>query len=86
MFVPGYGAIATSVRAIQVGAVEFLVKPFGERALLDAVSETLKKSRHARGERAVRIALRPEGTLGASGWSYASGGAIGCSEEELFDT
>ena len=40
VFITGHGDVATSVRAMKAGAVEFLTKPFGERDLLDAIRQT----------------------------------------------
>src|ERR1700748_2657998 len=54
IFITGHGDIPTSVRAMKAGAVEFLTKPFGEDALVDAIGEALARSRLA-GEQ--RIAL-----------------------------
>src|SRR3954469_11993496 len=43
IFIPGYGDIPMSVRAMKAGAVEFLTKPFREQDLLDAVGTALEK-------------------------------------------
>ena len=47
-----YGDIATGVRAMKAGAVDFLVKPFDDEAFLSAVANALDK------DRADRITLR----------------------------
>jgi FixJ family two-component response regulator len=39
VFITGHGDIPMAVRAIKAGAVDFLVKPFDEEALLEAVQE-----------------------------------------------
>ena len=44
IFVTGHGDIPMSVRAMKAGAVEFLTKPFHERALLDAIEHALKEA------------------------------------------
>ncbi|QEN87596.1 response regulator transcription factor [Labrys sp. KNU-23] len=45
VFLTGHGDVPMSVRAIKAGAVEFLLKPFREQDLLDAVAACLEKSR-----------------------------------------
>jgi FixJ family two-component response regulator len=47
MFITGHGDVATSVQAMKAGAVEFLMKPFAENVLLDAIRESLDFSRLA---------------------------------------
>ena len=42
IFITGHGDIEMSVKAMKAGAVDFLVKPFREQALLDAVSAALQ--------------------------------------------
>jgi FixJ family two-component response regulator len=44
IFITGYGDVQTSVRAMKAGAVEFLMKPFGDEALLKTISEALQRS------------------------------------------
>lgn len=48
VFLTGHGDVPMSVRAIKAGAVEFLLKPFREQDLLDAVGASLEKSRRDR--------------------------------------
>jgi len=43
VFITGHGDIATSVRAIKAGAVEFLTKPFRDQDLLDAIGEAIAR-------------------------------------------
>jgi FixJ family two-component response regulator len=50
IFVTGHATVATSVRAMKAGAVDFLEKPFDEQALLDAVTAAIERSRR-QGER-----------------------------------
>jgi|SRR6516164_3194364 FixJ family two-component response regulator len=38
IFITGHGDIPMSVQAMKAGAVEFLTKPFRDRALLDAIT------------------------------------------------
>jgi FixJ family two-component response regulator len=45
IFITGHGDVATSVQAMKVGAVEFLMKPFEQNALLDAIRKSLDLSR-----------------------------------------
>jgi FixJ family two-component response regulator len=45
IFVTGHGDVATSVRAMKAGAVEFLQKPFREQELLRAVDDALESDR-----------------------------------------
>src|SRR5262245_41639557 len=37
IFITGYGDIPMTVRAMKAGAVEFLIKPFRDQELLDAI-------------------------------------------------
>ena len=45
IFITGHGDIAMAVRAMKMGAVDFLTKPFDDQALLDAVQHALKRER-----------------------------------------
>jgi FixJ family two-component response regulator len=45
VFITGHGDIPMSVKAIKEGAIDFLSKPFSDKALLDAVAQALDKSR-----------------------------------------
>jgi FixJ family two-component response regulator len=47
IFISGCGDIPTTVRAMKAGAVDFLVKPFGNDVLLRAIREGLARSRVA---------------------------------------
>jgi FixJ family two-component response regulator len=43
IFITGHGDIPMTVRAMKAGAVEFLIKPFREQDLLDAVELEAKR-------------------------------------------
>jgi len=58
IFITGYGDVPMTVRAMKAGAVEFLTKPFGEEALLDAIDQAIERSRAAVNERAALKDLR----------------------------
>jgi FixJ family two-component response regulator len=45
IFITGHGDIPMSVRAMKAGAVEFLIKPFRDQDLLDAVRMALERDR-----------------------------------------
>jgi FixJ family two-component response regulator len=54
VFVTGHGDVASSVKAMKAGAVEFLQKPFGEDELLCAIEAALALDRAERLRRAER--------------------------------
>ena len=58
IFVTGHGDVPTSVQAIKAGAVEFLIKPFSDGALLDAMHEALKRSSLAISREAEMLPVR----------------------------
>lgn len=58
IFITGHGDIPTTVRAMKSGAVEFLTKPFGDQALLDAIHQALERDRIARRQADELSALR----------------------------
>lgn len=47
IFITGYGDVPKSVEAMKAGAVEFLTKPFKDSDLLNAIRESLERSRLA---------------------------------------
>jgi FixJ family two-component response regulator len=47
IFITGHGDVPMTVRAMKAGAVEFLTKPFGDDALLDAIASAIERSRAA---------------------------------------
>jgi FixJ family two-component response regulator len=58
IFISGHANIPMSVQAMKAGAVEFLLKPFREKELLDAVHQSLDHDRAARKQRVELTALR----------------------------
>jgi RNA polymerase sigma factor (sigma-70 family) len=50
IFISGYGDITMSVRAMKLGAVEFLTKPLREQELLDAIHVAVERDRRRRQE------------------------------------
>ncbi len=58
IFITGHGDVPMSVRAMKAGAVEFLLKPFREQELLDAVQQAIQIDREQRREAAGLAELR----------------------------
>jgi len=58
IFITGHGDVPMSVKAMKAGAVEFLMKPFGEEVLRDAIAAALERSREAIGVQTEVQALR----------------------------
>jgi FixJ family two-component response regulator len=58
IFIAGTGDVPTSVQAMKAGAVEFLIKPFNDEALLGAIREALKRSSIALGREAEMRSVR----------------------------
>src|SRR4029450_7429080 len=48
VFITGHGDVPMSVRAMKAGAVDFLIKPFRDQDLLDAVAIALERARKRR--------------------------------------
>ena len=63
IFITSHGDVATSVRAMKAGAVEFLTKPFDDQVLLDAIRYAIERS---------RVALREEAGMQSIRDRYAS--------------
>jgi FixJ family two-component response regulator len=64
IFITGHGDVPMSVRAMKAGAVEFLTKPFGDDALLEAIAGALERSRAALEHEAEQQAVQDRyGTL-----------------------
>ena len=58
VFITGHGDVPMSVQAMKAGAVEFLIKPFRDHQLLDAVREAIERDVRGRGQRAELGELR----------------------------
>ena len=56
VFITGHGDVPMSVAAMKAGAVEFLLKPFRDQELLDAVREGIERDRSRR-TRAARLEI-----------------------------
>ena len=52
VFITGHGDVPTSVRAMKAGAIEFLIKPFSDGDLLDAIQQAIKRDQYARQQQA----------------------------------
>ena len=48
VFMTGHGDVPMSVRAMKAGALDFLIKPFRDQDMLDAVSQALERDRECR--------------------------------------
>ena len=57
IFITGYGDVPTTVQAMKAGAVEFLMKPFADEALLSAIRQALNRSAASLDEQAEIQAL-----------------------------
>jgi FixJ family two-component response regulator len=58
VFVTGHGDVPSSVRAMKAGAIEFLLKPFDDQELLQAIDAAIAQDREARLKRAEVAELR----------------------------
>jgi FixJ family two-component response regulator len=58
IFITGHADVPRAVRAMKAGAVEFLTKPFGDEALLDAIRKALERSGAALREASALATLR----------------------------
>lgn len=58
IFVANEGDVPTSVQAMKAGAIEFLIKPFSEEVLINAIREAHKRSSVALGREAEMGLLR----------------------------
>jgi FixJ family two-component response regulator len=58
VFLTGYGDVPMTVRAMKEGAIEFLIKPFRDQDLLDAIQQGLERSRSLRRQQAELAELR----------------------------
>src|SRR5215470_3769731 len=57
IFITGRGDIATSVKAMKSGAIDFLTKPIQEADLIDAVRRGIERDRHDREQGAKLAAI-----------------------------
>src|SRR5712671_4819202 len=71
IFITGYGDVPMTVQAMKAGAVEFLMKPFGDDVLLSAIRHAIERS---------HTALRHEAELRALQDCYAS---LSCRERQV---
>jgi FixJ family two-component response regulator len=58
IFITGHGDVPMSVQAMKAGAVEFLMKPFSDDALLSAIKHAIERSHTALGHEAEIRSLR----------------------------
>src|SRR5712664_1284151 len=58
IFITGHGDIPMSVQAMKGGAIEFLIKPFRDQELLDAIQLGLSRDRTRRENEEALVALR----------------------------
>jgi FixJ family two-component response regulator len=58
VFMTGHGDIPMSVRAMKAGAIDFLIKPFRDQDMLDAVTKALERDRKRRKNELVVSDLR----------------------------
>ena len=58
VFLTGYGDVPMTVRAMRAGAIEFLIKPFRDQDLLDAIQLGLEQSGAERRDHAELAELR----------------------------
>ena len=58
IFITGHGNVPMSVRAMKAGAVDFLIKPFREDELLDAVAAALEGDRKRRSDAKAMLELQ----------------------------
>jgi len=52
IFITGHGDVPTSVQAMKAGALEFLIKPFADLDLLNAIEQAIRRDRTARQQQA----------------------------------
>jgi FixJ family two-component response regulator len=58
VFISGHANIPSSVRAMKAGAVEFLVKPFSDEELLDAIENAIAQGKRTQESRSELACLR----------------------------
>lgn len=60
IFMTGYGDISMTVRAMKAGAVDFLIKPFHDQDMLDAITAAFDRDRIWRTKNVVRESIVAE--------------------------
>jgi FixJ family two-component response regulator len=92
IFITSFDDVSMAVQAMKAGAIEFLIKPFGDDALLNAIGHAIERSRTALDrERAIRALRNCYSSLSRrerqvmalviSGWlNKQIGGELGISE------
>ncbi|WP_158794055.1 response regulator transcription factor [Granulicella sp. L60] len=63
IFITGHGDVPMTVKAMKAGAIEFLIKPFGDEALLSAIRQSIERS---------QVMLRREAETGTLRHCYTS--------------
>jgi FixJ family two-component response regulator len=58
VMITGYGDIPMTVRAMKGGAVDFLPKPFGDQAMIDAVLAAVERDRQQRAVEGIRSQIQ----------------------------
>jgi FixJ family two-component response regulator len=58
VFITAHGDVPTSVKAMKAGAVEFLIKPFRDEELLDAIDHAIERDRLTRQQKVQTAELR----------------------------
>jgi len=58
VFITGHGDIPMTVRAMKLGAVEFLTKPFRDQELIDAIQTAIARDRARRADARLLVELR----------------------------
>ncbi|MGA9566945.1 MAG: response regulator transcription factor [Candidatus Korobacteraceae bacterium] len=58
IFITGHGDIPMTVKAMKSGAIEFLLKPFRDQDLLDAIHQALERDRATRQQQGELAGLR----------------------------
>ncbi|MDH4275274.1 MAG: response regulator, partial [Gammaproteobacteria bacterium] len=58
IFITAHGTVPTAVRAMQAGAVDFLMKPFDNNALLDRIDRSVERARQEAVHRQQKVDVR----------------------------
>jgi FixJ family two-component response regulator len=86
IFITAHADIATSVRAMKAGALEFFTKPFSDRDLLDAIARALEVDAARRKSRAEMTSLkRRRDTLSAREQQVMAGVVQGLLNKQVAD-